>query len=363
MIYPSGGVVAGGAVTGGSYNSPNSGYVQAQPQTYPTQVVTGGAVPNQNVQQQPDVNTQYQDQNVQQNQQNQQNMGQQGNFQGNQQGGFVGSTTPQQGQHFTTSPQGQYQQPSTQYTNQQGMYSSTPGYQQGELLTEGSGTEENVFLGGQQQFTTSPNGQQGFNDDQQGYTDNTLTPSVENQHNDQFTQSPNTQETFPQTSPIPVIYPVPVAGQNTPAPSTQTNQFTQQSFETSPMTTQSPYPVIYPVPSAGQETPSPNQPTSTVSSNQDEFGTSSQFQNDAANFGTTQSPNYVPVPVPIPQNQNNGNVPLETTSTIPVQNDSGTMPVAGSYFGPSSTNSFQSTTPTTTNNFNNGQPSTGVRLN
>ncbi|UMM43700.1 hypothetical protein L5515_019102 [Caenorhabditis briggsae] len=187
VIYPSGGVVPGGAVAGSSYNSPNSGYVnsQVQPQTYPTQVVTGGAVPNQNVQQQPDVNTQYQDQ---MNQQNQQNMGgQQGaqgnNFgQGGQQGGvFVGSTTPQQGQQFTSAPNNQFQQVTQgqqgqqEFTNQpqqgdfnnqnQGGFTSTPGYQQG---------------GQQQQFTTFPQFQNGqFQDGQQGTTNGQFIGGVQ----------------------------------------------------------------------------------------------------------------------------------------------------------------------------------------
>ncbi|CAL2051613.1 unnamed protein product [Caenorhabditis brenneri] len=419
VIYPAGGVaggaVAGGAVAGSSYNSPNSGYVnsQVQPQTYPTQTVTGGAINNQNVQQQPDMNTQYQDQ---MNQQNQQNMGQQGNnFQGNQQqgnqqqgnnfqgnpqqgnqGGFVGSassTTPQ-GQQFTTAPNNQQFQQSTQqgqFNNQQqnpqggvftgntGFSSTTPGYQQqqGDYLTEGSGNEENEFLGGQQQFTSSP-AQQNFNDGQQGYTDNTLTPPVENVQNDnsQFTQAPSSP------TPYPVIYPVPGAGQQTQQPQqtqTQAQQFQQNQAQTQPTqqfqpgqtqptfgtTTPTPYPVIYPVPSAGQETQAPFQ-ASTVSSNQDEFGV--QSQNDQAAFETTtQTPTFVPVPVPISQN-NNGNVPLESsTTTVPVQ--SGTQQVTGStqpgQFNnggvQGSTNSFQSTTPTTTNNFNNGQSSTGFQ--
>ncbi|CAO4387036.1 unnamed protein product [Caenorhabditis nigoni] len=388
VIYPSGGVVAGGAVAGGSsYNSPNSGYVnsQVQPQTYPTQVVTGGAIPNQNFQQQPDVNTQYQDQ---MNQQNQQNMGGQQGAQGNnfgqgQQGGqqagvFVGSTTPQQGQQFTTAPNNQFQQSTqgqqgftnqpqqgdfnNQQQNQQGGFTSTPGYQQG----------------GQQQFTTSPQFQNGqFQDGQQGYTDNTLTPPIENVQNDnsqQFTQPPSS----PQPTTVPVIYPVPGAGQTQPPqqqqPQDQNQQFQQnqdqnQQFQQTqppfqfttvfPGTT--PYPVIYPVPSAGQETtqtPFPQQP-STISSNQDEFGVSSQSQNDAAFETTTQSqtPSFVPVPVPM----NNGNVPMESSTTpVPIQNDFGTDQVTGTTYGGVQGNQFQSTTPTTNFN-NNGQSSTGFQ--
>ncbi|UMM43701.1 hypothetical protein L5515_019102 [Caenorhabditis briggsae] len=400
VIYPSGGVVPGGAVAGSSYNSPNSGYVnsQVQPQTYPTQVVTGGAVPNQNVQQQPDVNTQYQDQ---MNQQNQQNMGgQQGaqgnNFgQGGQQGGvFVGSTTPQQGQQFTSAPNNQFQQVTQgqqgqqEFTNQpqqgdfnnqnQGGFTSTPGYQQG---------------GQQQQFTTFPQFQNGqFQDGQQGYTDNTLTPPIDSAQNDnsqQFTQTPSTP------SPIPVIYPIPGAGQTQPPqqqvqqsqdqnqqfqqtqapqqqefqqPQDQNQQFqqTQPPFQATtvfPGTT--PYPVIYPVPSAGQETtqtPFPQQP-STISSNQDEFGVSWQSQNDSAFETTTQiqTPSFVPVPVPM----NSGNVPMESSATpVPIQNDFGTDPVTGTtngqFIGGVQGNQFQSTTPTTNFN-NNGQSSTGFQ--
>ncbi|KAF1749076.1 hypothetical protein GCK72_025543 [Caenorhabditis remanei] len=346
VIYPAGGVV------GGSYNSPNSGYVNSQvqpvqPQTYPTQTVTGGALPNQNVQQQPDVNTQYQDQMNQQNQQGQNQGGQ--NFQQGNQQGFIGSSTAPQGQQFTSAPNNQFQQstsPQGQLNNGGFVGSSTPGYQQG---------------GQQQQFTTSPGQQQNFNDGQQGYTENTLTPPVMENDNSQFTQGPTTP------APIPVIYPVSGAGQQTQQPQQfqQTPQ-PQPQYQQDPNTQQSPQPIqttpIYqptPVPNpdqfAGQESQAPTQQ---VSSNQDES------QNDVA---TSQAPNFVPVPVP--QNNNNGNVPMESTTQFP---NIGTQPVTESIpsgqfiggvpVGQTSTNSFQSTTPTTTtNNFGGQQPSTGFQ--
>lgn len=382
--------------------------------------MTGGAVNSQNVQQQPDVNTQYQDQTnaqsgntySQTNQQaaGQQNQGAGGNqYYGQQNAGTTqglrGSTSAPAGQNgystasgnqqqgVTGAPQGQFQQssPNGQYAgsavvggqmgssttgNQnQNTGSTNPMYQQGDLM-EGSGYDGNEFIGGQQQFTTTPYGQQGFTNGPQGFTDSTLTPA-------QF------------TDPTPQDSNVHSATQQYQQPLEQSTYLPASSYQTqvptsNPTSTPSPYPVIFPAPFVGGETTTTlgqTEPT-TESSNQDEFGTSNQSLNDASEsqLSSTQSSNLVPVPVPFPvrTNETSGNLPLET-STVSTQSNnyfestpqvtgytqqptSAPYLIGGGVQGQSSTNSYQSTTPTTSYNVNGAttggqQPSsTGVWL-